>query len=179
MKYLFFLLIFSFAHAIDPINQVIEWFHDENGNKHTLACLCTVTADHKPNGRIIDIVHWDEKGALFFTHLNTEKVKELALNPYASLNSWLPQTKRQITIRGATHLITREECLPYWELFPRHMQIKFLHQTDVVYPEKISMPDEFIGYRLLPEEILFFEIVESFPKKRIFKRDSAGWILCD
>lgn len=66
-------LILPISAEEDPISIVNEWFNQEytlnpTGRQHKFACLCTVSKDLSGKGRIIEIVKWDQDGALFFTH---------------------------------------------------------------------------------------------------------------
>lgn len=182
----------------DPIVWVNNWFAQEQVSnpiaKYKFACLCTVSKDAGGNGRIIDIVQWDQSGALFFTHQNCQKVQELQNYPLASLNFWLPGTKRQMTITGLVRPQSRDFCEPFWHKMPRQMQLTFVssdHRSPIdstaslqatldriskQYPETIPMPEAFVGYKLVPAEIVFFEIVfGNFPNKYVCKRNENGW----
>lgn len=188
------LLLFGVITSFqDPFDECKTWFSEEKKTQHHVcACLSTISPEHKAQGRIVDIVEWDERGALFFTHANTEKVKALNSNSSASLNVWLAVTKKQVTISGTAVPISKDECIPYWKRFPRPLQLGFIasdHCSEIESldplreklqelsaSETIPMPDEFLGYRLVPDEFVFFEVQpHDFPLKHVFKKEGSSW----
>ncbi len=67
------------AKEQNPVGQINQWFKAEKekgmGGFHKFATLATVSSDGHPHTRMIEIVGLNKnKGALFFTHKNTEKV---------------------------------------------------------------------------------------------------------
>lgn len=182
----------------DPIDRINHWFnlekHANHGHFHRLVCLCTATEDNLPKGRMIEIVSLDAAGALFFTHINTQKYKDLAHNPHAAMNAWLPETHRQFTIEGTVAQISDEQAALSWKRMPRRMQLTFMasdhesaienydalraryEELDAQFPGEIPMPPVFVGYLLTPQEITFFEIRKGdFPLKRVATMSEEGW----
>ncbi len=201
MKLLLFTLIsFSlFAKDPNPIKKLNGWFKDEKarteGRFFKLASLATVSSDGVPHSRIVEITSFNQKdGAQFFTHQNTRKVQDLNFNPHASLNIYLPRTKRQLSIEGVVTQIPREAAEKSWKKMPRYTKVIFLcsNKTGVIesqdilekrkqdiekeYPNEIPCPSSFIGYRLKPHEIIFFEMQHrSFPLKEVATLNKDAW----
>lgn len=185
-----------------PVAKVNAWFQDEKelteGRFFKFASLATVASDGRPRSRMIEVTNFSqEKGALFFTHDKTQKVKDLSFNPHASLNFYLPRTHRQLCIDGTVYQIPREEAEKAWKRMPRFMQITFICSNDKneplesqevlelrkkelekEYPKEIPCPSTFIGYRFKPDQIIFYEVhLRSFPKKEIALLDEKNeWV---
>lgn len=204
MKWFFFLLatLPLFAKQIDPITTVKKWCKEERGLTEgrylSLGVLASVSSNGTPHTRIMKISHFDKKkGALFFTHKNTRKWADFQLNPHASLTLWLPKTHRQITLEGKVEEVSRIEAEKYWKRMPRFMKISFLAsshtgtlesntllqkrqqtlKTDL--SKEVPMPRAFVGYRLIPLEITFYqENHRAAAKKEIATLEKEGWSLC-
>lgn len=202
MKILFFLLatLTLFGKETHPIITINQWCKEEKGltegRYFTFGTLASVSSSGRPHTRMIEVSHFDkDKGVLFFTHKNTRKVSDFQFNPYASLNLWLPKTHRQITLEGKVEEISIIEAEKSWNRLPRFMKLSFLAsnhtgklESDEIlekrkgalkeaFPKEIPMPPTFIGYRLIPLEVIFFQLNHrSFPKKEIATLEDRGWI---
>lgn len=191
-----------YAKEQHPITKVNAWFKEEQtrttGTFHKFATLATVSRDGHPHTRMIELVGLNpQQGGLFFTHKNSEKVKHLEHSSHAALNIWLPQTHRQISIDGVVSQISEAEAEKSWNRMPRFMKITFMastHQGEIssnevleerkkqleeLYPKEILMPGTFVGYRILPQKVIFYEIQsKSFPIKHIALIGSDDWSIC-
>ncbi len=202
MKFVFFLLatFALFAKEPHPITKVNEWCKDEKnlteGRYFTFATLATISPDGFPHARIVAITHFHkEKGALFFTHKNTNKVTHLTFNPHASLNLWLPKTHKQVTIDGRVEEIPRNEVEKSWNRMSRFMKLTFiasnhtgeLESEEILqkrkkllekeFPKEIPIPSTFIGYRLAPSTIVFVAVhPRSFATKEIATIKDNKWV---
>lgn len=202
MKLLGFLLIsFSLiAKEPHPMTKVNLWCKEEKeiteGRYFTYGTLASVSSDGRPHTRTIEVSHFDkEKGALFYTHKQTQKVEDFLFNPYASLTVWLPKTHRQFTVEGKVEEVSKLEGEKAWKKMPRFMQLSFLasnhkgkleseevlqkrkESLEKTYPKEIPVPDTFIGYRLRPDHIIFYQVnFRSFPKKEVATLEKTGWI---
>lgn len=204
MKLLFFLLttFTLFANESHPIITIKEWCKEEKalteGSYFTFGTLATVSSSGMPHSRMIEVSHFDKnKGALFFTHKSTRKVIDLQFNPHASLNLWLPKTHRQVTLEGRVEEISSTEAEKSWKRMPRFMKLSFLasnhtgslESDDILkerkealekeLPKEIPMPATFVGYRLNPTEVIFYQVNHrSFPKKEVAILEKDNWITC-
>jgi len=204
----FFLLIFPFismeaTEKSNPIIKIKSWFEEEKQNSdrgfHRFATLSTVGQDGHPYSRMIEIVGMSQKnGILFFTHRNTDKAVQLAFNPFAALNIWLPKTLRQVSINGEVKEVPREIAEKSWKRMPRFMKLTFLSSEhkgiltspDVLLERKakleeaykeddIPMPDAFVGFRLIPDRAIFYEIKpRHFPERELAQLEDGNWITC-
>lgn len=200
---LFSLTSLSAAENAHPIKKIKNWFEDEKQRSdrgfHRFATLSTVGQDGHPYSRMIEIVGMSQKsGILFFTHRNTQKVEHLNTNPFAAMNIWLPKTLRQVSINGSVKEVPSEIAENSWKRMPRFMKLTFLaseHKgilpsSDVLDERKdkleelykggdIPMPDTFVGYRLVPDRVIFYEIKpRNFPEKELSQLEDENWITC-
>lgn len=201
MKWLFFLLLsYSiFAKEPHPITKVNQWCHEEKelteGRFFIFGTLTSVSSSNRPHSRTMEVSHFDkEKGALFFTHKNTQKVEDFLFNPYASLTVWLPKTHRQFIIEGKVEEVSKEEGEKSWKKMPRYMKLSFLASNhkgtleseevlekrkrvlEEEFPKEIPMPETFLGYRLKPDQVTFYQVnVRSFPKKEVATLEKDDW----
>ncbi|MCB1107430.1 MAG: pyridoxamine 5'-phosphate oxidase family protein [Chlamydiia bacterium] len=202
MKYLFLILCtFSLiGKEPHPTIKVNKWLSDEKelteGRFFKLASLATVDSSGHPHSRIIEIIQFTQsKGALFFTHENTNKVKDLSYNPHTALNIYLPRTHRQMCIEGVVEPASFEEAEKAWKKMPRYMKVTFMcskvgetlesqsiletrkKEIEKEYPTEIPCPPYFVGYYLKPKEIIFYESHHrSFPVKEIAILEKEEWI---
>ncbi|MDJ0652353.1 MAG: pyridoxamine 5'-phosphate oxidase family protein [Simkaniaceae bacterium] len=183
MKLLFFLLttFTLFAKDAHPITTVKQWCKEEKalteGRYFIIGTLASVSSNSMPHTQMIEVSHFDKnRGALFFTHKNTYQAKNFETNPQASLNIWLPKTRRQVTLEGRVEEVSRIEAEKSWNQMPRFMKLSFLASNhtgrleseeamqkrketlDKEFFKEIPMPATFIGYRLIPEEVIFYEV---------------------
>ena len=74
--------------AANPFEQFTRWFDEalnaeiEEVNAMTLA---TASLQGIPSARIVLLKGYDQNGFVFFTNYNSQKGKDIAENPYASL----------------------------------------------------------------------------------------------
>ena len=187
----------------NPILKTKQWFEEEKQKSdrgfHRFATLSTVGTDGHPYSRMIEIVGMSQtNGILFFTHRHTNKAEHLSQNPYAALNIWLPKTLRQVSINGQAKEVPSDIAESSWKRMPRFMKITFLssaHKGELASPDTlldrkakleeaykdrdIPMPETFVGYRLMPDQVIFYEIKpRSFPEKELAQLDGKEWITC-
>lgn len=205
--YKFFLILLCLtislsAKETSPINQVNKWFKKEKERSekgfHKLGTLATVSPNGKPHTRMIELMGFHpQEGGLFFTHKHSDKVEQINYNSSVALNIWLPKTLRQISIEGHVHQIPPSDAATSWKKMPRFMKILFMtpnhhdeeisttalnerkKQLEKLYPKEIPMPSTFVGYRLMPEKIIFFEMQpRKIPLKHIATLNQDKWIMC-
>ncbi|GAB2503565.1 pyridoxamine 5'-phosphate oxidase [Pseudoxanthomonas sangjuensis] len=140
--------------------------------------VATATADGRPSARIVLLKSFDERGFVFYTHLDSRKGGELAANPHAALLFlWrsLREAGVQVRIEGAVEVVADAEADAYFASRPRLSQIgawasaqsrtlatreDFEDRIAQVEAEfegrEVPRPDGWSGYRVVPEAFEFW-----------------------
>ena len=110
----------------DPIKQFGNWFTAaiEAGIRDVNAMsLATADRDGRPSVRIVLLKSFDQDGFVFFTNYESEKGKQLEMNPYAALGFYWIELDRQIRLSGKIEKTSREESQTYFHSRPIGSQL--------------------------------------------------------
>jgi pyridoxamine 5'-phosphate oxidase len=181
-----------------PIDQFKIWVeeaHQSKVHEWNAMNLSTVRPDGKPNSRIVLLKEVDT-GLVFFTNYNSAKGKELENNPFAAITFFWPVLERQVRFIGEVEKIKIEESDAYFFSRPFASQIgalvspqsqvipnrAFLEEKEATLLKKtdentIKRPEHWGGYRLVPEEVEFWQGRSSRLHDRIHyqKEGEASW----
>jgi pyridoxamine 5'-phosphate oxidase len=163
---------------LSPIDQFKIWVeeaHQSKVHEWNAMNLSTVRQDGRPNSRIVLLKEVDT-GLVFFTNYNSAKGKELENNPFAAITFFWPVLERQVRFMGKVEKINQEESDAYFFSRPFASQIgalaspqsqvipnrTFLEEKEAELLKKIDettirRPEHWGGYRLLPEEVEFWQ----------------------
>jgi pyridoxamine 5'-phosphate oxidase len=110
----------------DPMAQWEQWFQqatDAGCVEPNAFALGTVDDDGYPQSRYLLARGADERGFSFFTNYDSDKSRELAAHPKASmLFTWL-QLHRQVRVSGTVERLPDDESDEYFASRPRASQI--------------------------------------------------------
>jgi pyridoxamine 5'-phosphate oxidase len=163
----------------DPIRQFQRWFEEAIAAKLPMpdaTSLATVTPDGRPTARMVLLKQVDAEGFVFFTNYNSNKAKQLDINPYAALVFYWPQFERQVRVEGKVSKTPAEESSAYFQTRPRESQIgawaspqsevisarevleQRAHELAEQYCDRdIDCPAHWGGFRLRPDRIEFWK----------------------
>ncbi|WP_426175052.1 pyridoxamine 5'-phosphate oxidase [Massilia sp. TWR1-2-2] len=164
--------------AADPIDQFTAWFdqalaaevHEPNAMS-----VSTVGAGGQPSSRIVLIKQFDRRGFTWYTNYDSQKGQELAANPHAAILFFWSELERQIRIQGRVECTSAEESDKYFHSRPLKSRLSAIASVQSApidnraaleenyeavarqYGEAPPRPDNWGGFRLVPERIEFWQ----------------------
>ncbi|ADG87248.1 pyridoxine/pyridoxamine 5'-phosphate oxidase [Thermobispora bispora] len=184
--------------ADDPLDQFTEWFADAVDARlpePNAMVLATSSAGGRPSARLVLLKGYDERGFVFFTNYESRKGRDLAENPRACLLFPWHAIRRQVRIEGTVVRLPREESESYFHSRPYRSRIAawasrqsaVLESRAVLeerfrrlaerWPENPPMPDFWGGFRVIPQEIEFWQGGADRMHDRIrYRRGRDAWI---
>jgi len=162
-----------------PTDMFREWFGEAEeleGIEPNAMTLATASVNGKPSSRVVLLKEYDERGFVFYTSYDSEKGKQIEVNPYGSLTFHWQKLERQVRIRGKIRKVSRDKSKKYFRSRPRLSQVSVLasNQSDAIgsrsqleekvkeieknYKDKeIPVPENWGGYRLEHKKIEFWQ----------------------
>ena len=116
----------DFTAAEEPFALFAEWFAEavkSEPNDPNAMALSTVDADGLPDVRMVLMKGYDATGFVFYSHIASQKGRELAANPKAALLFHWKSLRRQVRIRGTVTAVTDAEADEYFATRPKQAQI--------------------------------------------------------
>ncbi|WP_225835311.1 phenazine biosynthesis FMN-dependent oxidase PhzG [Streptomyces sp. NK08204] len=188
-----------FAPPSEPMGLLASWLESsvERGVREPRAlALATADARGRTSSRIVAVNSVTDGGIVFITHVDSQKGRELAENPWASGVLYWRETSQQITLAGPTRLLPEADAEALWSaraVFTHAMstvsrqsrpldgldhfaelRAKALELGEPLRP--LPRPETFVAYRLEPESVEFWANGTDRLHERLrYDRAGDGW----
>ena len=186
------------ASLPDPIDQFAAWLQqalDARLPEPNAMTLATVGANGRPSSRVVLIKGVDARGLVWYTNYDSRKGRELAANPYASLQFHWVELERVVRIEGRVERTSDAESDAYFASRPLDSRIGAWAspQSQVIASRAVLVanaakfgaqfllqpprPPHWGGYRLVPDAFEFWQGRRSRLHDRLrYRLDAGRWL---
>ncbi|KPJ82870.1 MAG: hypothetical protein AMS19_06400 [Gemmatimonas sp. SG8_23] len=182
----------------DPIELFRKWLTiaEEAGiHEPNAIALATTTPEAAPSVRMVLLKGVDERGFVFFTNYESRKARELEASARAAFVIHWPVLERQIRVTGSVSRVPEEESSAYFSSRGRGSRLgAWASKQSRPLPERselvsrveemkerfgggeIPLPPFWGGYRIVPDEIEFWQgKADRLHDRLVFRRTATGW----
>lgn len=185
----------------DPLAQAQRWLEQAVAGKLPVPnsmVLATVDATGRPSCRTVLLKGIEQGGFVFFTHVDSRKGQDIAVNPQVAATLFWEPLARQLTFSGSAQRLPAAAAREYFASRPRGSQISaavspqstpvpsrgWLEQRRLALIQalgdgEVTMPENWGGYLIVPEEVQFWHgrpdrLHDRF---RYLRQSDGSWLL--
>ncbi|UUX51504.1 pyridoxamine 5'-phosphate oxidase [Nisaea acidiphila] len=163
----------------NPFALFDRWYREASEsetNDPNAMTVATADADGRPSARILLLKDFDEHGFVFYSNFESQKGRELTINPFAALCFHWKSVRRQVRVSGPVVRVGDGEADAYFNSRPRGSRVgawasqqsrpladrdslmAAVEKADKEYPgENVPRPPYWSGWRLTPLAIEFWQ----------------------
>ncbi|GAB1447002.1 pyridoxamine 5'-phosphate oxidase [Flammeovirgaceae bacterium] len=145
----------------NPFIQFEKWFKEaieSEALEPNAMNLATLSENGGPTSRMVLLKGIENAQFVFYTNYQSQKGKELDLNPACAINFFWPELKRQVRIEGVVNRVSSEVSDTYFQSRPRESQVgawaspqsALINERSILEERVKQIEEKFKGLKVLP-----------------------------